>query len=72
MNVFTGGTKLMTVLNTEFGSREIGSQKIHGVMTSSMMGIIIDCASRMSLTAEPTAILSEPIVKNASRKNTNR
>src|SRR3954466_7053069 len=28
--VLTGGTKLMTVLNVEFGSREMGSQNSHG------------------------------------------
>jgi hypothetical protein len=30
-------------------------------------GIMSCCASRMSLTAAPTAIINEPIVKNAIR-----
>ena len=51
------------MLNVEFGSREMGSQKSHGVMMSSMIGIIIDCASRMSLTTAPTVSIIAPMTK---------
>ena len=63
VNVLTGGTKLMMVLNVEFGSREMGTQNSHGVMMSSMIGIIIDCASRMSLTTLPTVSIIAPTTK---------
>ena len=62
-NVFTGGMKLIAVLNVEFGSRAIGSASIHGTIITSMIGIISDCASRISLTAEPTAAIADPIVR---------
>src|SRR5262245_60382939 len=72
VNVLTGGMKLMATLNTEFGSREIGSQKIHGTMMTSMMGIIIDCASRMSLTAAPTVTNIAPVTRYEMRKKMTR
>src|SRR5262249_20218686 len=71
-NEFTGGKKLTTTDSVESGSREIGIHKNHGTMSSSVIGNINDCASRRSFTAEPIAIISEPIVKNASKKNTSR
>src|SRR5688572_14304605 len=61
-NAFIGGMKLTTVANSEFGSREIGSQKSHGIIISSVMGVISDCASRSSLTADPIAAISDPMI----------
>src|SRR4029077_14224633 len=72
VNVFTGGMRLMVTLNAESGSREIGSQKIHGTMMISMIGIIMDCASRMSFTAAPTVTSIAPIPRYEMRKNTMR
>ena len=40
---------------------------IQGSIIVNISGIISCCASRMSLTAAPAAIISEPIVKNAMR-----
>jgi hypothetical protein len=54
-NVLTGGIKLMATLNAAFGSRPIGAAKNHGAISASMIGIINDCASRISFTAAPTA-----------------
>ena len=71
-NVFTGGRKLTTIASVESGLREIGNHKNHTDMSISITGIISDCASRMSFTAAPAAIMIEPIVKNASRKKMNR
>ena len=61
--VFTGGMKLIAVLNAELGSRAIGAASSHGTIMTRMSGIIIDCASRMSLTAEPTAAIADPMVR---------
>src|SRR5579862_6974919 len=72
VNVLTGGMKLIATLNAEFGSREIGSQKIHGNMTMSMIGIIIDCASRMSLTAAPTVTSIAPVTRYEITKKITR
>src|SRR4051794_20229046 len=38
--VFTGGMKLIAVLNGEFGSRAIGAASIHGTISTSIIGII--------------------------------
>src|SRR5690606_3068279 len=67
--VLIGGTKLAITDSVELGSREMGIQRNHGRIRTSISGVISDCASRMSLTAAPAAIISDPIVKNAIRKN---
>ena len=61
-NAFIGGMKLTIVANVEFGSREIGNQNSHGTIISSVIGVISDCASRSSLTAEPIAAISDPMM----------
>src|SRR5690606_24701263 len=71
-NVLIGGTKLATTETVELGSREIGIHRSHGRIRTSISGVLSDCASRMSLTAAPAAIISDPIVKNAIRKNSSR
>ena len=58
--VFTGGRKLSPMLDTEFGLREIGSQRIHGIIKINISGIINPWASLISFTAAPTAIINEP------------
>src|SRR5437764_549952 len=58
--LFMGGMKLMAVLSVEFGSREIGSESTYGMISRIMIGIINDCASLISLTAQPMAIIREP------------
>src|SRR5687767_5621548 len=59
---FIGGIKLTTVANSEFGSREIGNQNSHGIIISNVTGVISDCASRSSFTAEPIAAMSDPMM----------
>ncbi len=59
VNVLTGGMKLITVLKVELGSRPIGWARIHGAISVSMIGIISDCASFISLTAAPTATIRD-------------
>ena len=71
-NAFIGGMKLTTVANSEFGSREIGNQKSHGIIISSVIGVINDCASRSSFTADPIAAMSEPIITYVIRKKMKR
>ena len=66
-NELTGGTKLTTTASVEFGFCTIGHHNIHGTIIMNINGIISCCASRMSLTAAPTAIISEPIVKNVMK-----
>ena len=61
--VFMGGMKLTMTLNTESGLRDIGNQRIQGIINVSDSGIISPCASFISLTAEPTAIIREPITR---------
>src|SRR4029078_10470490 len=41
-NALTGGGKLTTTESVESGSREIGIQRIHGTMSSSVIGNIND------------------------------
>src|SRR5690606_4975690 len=67
-----GGRKLMTTLKSESGLREIGIHMTHGTVRSSVIGIVSVCASRMSLTADPAAIISEPITRYMIRKKTTR
>src|SRR5262245_2159775 len=55
-NVLTGGMKLRATANAEFGSRPMTVANIHGAMSTSITGVISDCASRISLTAAPTAL----------------
>ena len=71
-NVFTGGRWLTVTASTEFGSREMAGQMNQGTMTISISGICSDCASVMSLTAAPTASISEPITKKPIRKKISR
>ncbi len=71
-NAFIGGMKLTTVANSELGSREIGNQNSHGIIISSVIGVISDCASRSSFTDEPIAAMSDPIVTYVIRKKMNR
>src|SRR4029434_7734388 len=71
VNVFTGGRKLNTTLKSEFGSREIGNQRNQGIIRSSMRGIISPCASRISLTAAPMAIIREPKTRYMITKKIN-
>ena len=71
-NMFTPGMKLTTVLKVEFGSAEIGAAAIRGSTITMMIGIISDWASCMSLTADPTAIMREPMTKYVIVKNRTR
>src|SRR5687767_4449797 len=59
-NVLMGGMKLNATLVSESGFREIGIQRIHGIIRIRMSGAIRPCASRISLTAAPIAIINEP------------
>src|SRR5215468_8920372 len=61
--LLTGGIMLMMVANIEFGFCEMGNQTQNGNVSSSMSGIISDCASRMSLTTAPTLTISDPYVR---------
>ena len=70
-NVFRGGRKLTTTASIESGLREIGNHKNHGTSAQHHRHHQ-RCASRMSLTAAPAAIMSEPMVKNAIKKNMNK
>ena len=54
-NVLTGGTRLMATLKVESGRDRSASAKNHGAISASMIGVISDCASRISFTAAPTA-----------------
>ncbi len=64
--MLSGGTNDRTTASMELGSRLSGSHSIMGIIRTIMIGIIIDCASRISLTAAPTAAISDANVKNAS------
>ena len=65
--LLSGGMKLSrTTASIELGSRLSGSHRIQGTIRTIMIGIISDCASRISLTADPTAAMSDAKVKNAS------
>src|SRR5262245_175614 len=55
-NVWTGGMKLSATENVEFGSRPMTVANIQGAISNSITGVISDCASRISLTAAPTAL----------------
>src|SRR4051812_35587872 len=66
--LLTGGTKLIAVANVEFGFWEIGNQTQKGNVSTSINGIIKDCASRMSLTTAPTLTINEPYVRYDSTK----
>src|SRR5262249_6242362 len=55
-----GGRKLMMVLKPEFGSNEMKAASTYGIKSSPQIGTTSACASRVSLTAEPTAIKREP------------
>src|SRR6476659_814079 len=61
--LLTGGMKLMIVENAEFGFWDIGNQTQKGNVSTSISGIIRDCASRMSFTTAPTLTISEPYVR---------
>src|SRR5262245_7612056 len=63
-NELIGGTKLTTTASVELGFCVIGHHNIHGTNIASISGIISCCASRISLAAEPMAIINEPMVKN--------
>jgi len=65
---FFGGTKLTTTASVESGLRTTGIIRNQGAIMTNIRGIMSDCASRMSLTAAPMAIMSDPIVKNAIKK----
>ena len=54
--VLTGGMKLRATANVEFGSRPMTVANIQGAMSTSITGVISDCASRISFTAAPTAL----------------
>ena len=60
--------KLTIVANVEFGFWEIGNHTQNGNVSTSISGIISDCASRMSLTTAPTLTMSEPYVRYDSTK----
>ncbi len=64
--LLTGGTNDRTTASIELGSRLSGSHSIRGTIRTIMIGIISDCASRISLTAAPTAAISDANVKKAS------
>src|SRR5690349_13942199 len=71
-NAFIGGMKLTIVANSEFGSREIGNQNSHGIIISSVIGVINGCASRSSFTDDPIAAINDPMVTYVIRKKINR
>src|SRR6476661_2309876 len=60
--VLIGGRKLMTVANVDEGLRAIGAAKSHGIMIINVIGVISDCASRISFTAAPIAAIKAPSV----------
>ena len=66
-NVLMGGAKLVTIAKTPFGSRVIGNHSNHGIIIVIITGIISDCASVISFTADPIAAIHEPSVKYAIR-----
>ena len=67
-NVLRGGRWLTTTANVDPGFRDTAGQISHGTMRTSISGICSVCASVMSLTAAPTASMSDPNRKNPIRK----
>src|SRR5690606_12489606 len=61
-NGITGGMKLKIVAIMPFGSCVIGIHSIIGKMRTSITGVSSEFASRMSVTALPTAAMSEAIM----------
>ena len=59
----SGGMKLITVAKVELGSRVIGIQNSHGIIMIMITGVISDCASRISFTADPIAAMNAAMVK---------
>src|SRR5262249_39059247 len=66
--VLMGGMKLSVTLSVEFGSVDIGIHKNQGTINKSISGIIKLWASRISLTAAPIPIISEPKTRYMIRK----
>ena len=67
-NVLTGGRKLTTRARVESGERATAGQKNQGTITATINGPCSDAASFMSLTAAPTASMSEPSTRKPSTK----
>jgi hypothetical protein len=58
--------QVLTAAKVEFGSRTTLNQTNIGLTSSSMTGVIMLCASFMSVTAAPIAMKIEPNIKTAS------
>ncbi len=70
MNGEIGGMNPETVASIELGARITGMKKMYGSIIIMITGVISDCASRRSLTAEPIAAIREANMKYARMKYT--
>src|SRR5689334_13959051 len=65
----SGGIRDMTTAIVEFGSRTTLNHTNIGQTSSSMTGVIMLCASFMSVTEAPIAMKIEPNINTASARN---